>query len=812
MPQEPFFIQVAPAAPVFGRYTYSVNPEICGIVTPGQRVLAPFGRRKITAYVLTTHVNIDDIKVPIKPIDSVLDAKPFFPPEMLPLYEWIASYYKYPLGLTLESALPQGINITESTVYAPAADTHTSELSPLAAQIMELLGKKPRPLKSLQRALGLPLKDVRRELNRLEAMDAVSAELTLQNQTTRAKTEKWVLLNPEADCAPQRMTAARLRTLEILRHNPEISLHELTEKSEASPAVIQKLAEQGMVTLEERRVYRDPLGFEISRDEPLELNMAQAFALKSILKSMQKPEAPKPFLLQGITGSGKTELYLQAAQAALDHGRTVLVLVPEIALITQTEHRFKARFGDAVAILHSALSAGERYDQWCRILNGEVKIVVGVRSAVFAPLNNLGLIVVDEEHDGSYKQESNLKYHARDVAIVRAQQAGCPIILGSATPSLQTAHNARQKKFTHLTLPERINDQLPVPIEVVDLRQAPPNQKMISKELKKAIAETMQRGEQTLLFLNRRGFTPSLLCKDCGETLTCRHCDISLTYHKNKNAAVCHFCGYMQAADTPCEKCESVNLVPLGFGIQRVEEHIQTLFPHARVARLDRDTATDRKTMLNIFRSLQQGAIDILLGTQMVAKGHDFPNITLVGIICADMSLNLPDFRADETTFQLLTQVAGRSGRGEKAGRVILQTYNPNHNVIKAACAQDYNAFFNHESETRQMLHYPPFSRVVQIRINAKTAKITRETAETLGEFCKKQRSSHKAYHGIEVLGPVEAPIARISNWHRWHLLLKSANAKSLHTFVEGLMQTVIKNLENEEIRISVDIDPVSMM
>lgn len=812
MPQEPYFIHVAPAAPVFGRYTYSVNPEIWGVVTPGQRVLTPFGRRKITAYILKTHVNIDDIKVPIKPIDSVLDAKPFFPPEMLPLYEWIAGYYKYPLGLTLEAALPQGINITENTVYTAVENTDIRELPQKAAQTMALLTKKPRSLKSLQKSLNFPLKDVRREVNRLMAFGCISAELVLQNQTTRAKTEKWVLLNPEAHCHPQRMTAARLRTLEILRHTPEISLHELTSQAGTSPAVISKLADQGLLMLEERRVYRDPLGFEINRDTPLKLNMAQAFALKSILKSMAKPETASPFLVQGVTGSGKTELYLQAAQAALDKGRSVLALVPEIALITQTEHRFKARFGEAVAILHSALSPGERYDQWCRILNGEIKVVVGVRSAVFAPLSNLGLIVVDEEHDASYKQESNLKYHARDVAIVRAQQAGCPIILGSATPSLQTAFNARQKKFTHLTLPDRINEQQPVPVEVVDLRQALPNQKMISGQLKKAIAETMKRGEQTLLFLNRRGFTPSLLCKDCGETLSCRHCDISLTYHKNKNAAVCHFCGYTQAADTPCEKCQSANLTPLGFGIQRVEEHIQTLFPHARVARLDRDTATDRKTMLNIFRSLQQGMIDILLGTQMVAKGHDFPNITLVGIICADMSLSLPDFRADETTFQLLTQVAGRSGRGEKAGRVILQTYNPNHNVIKAACTQDFNTFFNYESETRKMLHYPPFSRMVQIRVNAKTAKITRETAEALGEFCKKQRLSHKDYHAIEVLGPVEAPIARISNWHRWHLLLKSANAKNLHAFVEGLLQTIIKNLESEEIRISVDIDPVSMM
>lgn len=812
MPQKTTFIHVAPAAPVAGRYTYSLDAENLGPAIPGQRVLVPFGRRKITGYIVATDVNIDEIKVTLKPVDSILDAKPLFPPEMLPIYEWIAGYYKYPLGLTLEAALPQGINITENTIYTPMPDKDIWDLSDVAARIMTLLTAKPRTLKSVQRTLALPLKDVRRELNRLTAAGYVNAELALQSETTRAKTEKWVRLNADADCTPQRMTAARLRTLEVLSKTPEIGLHDLTEQAETSASVVQKLADQGLVTLEERRVYRDPLGFAINRDEPLALNMAQAFALKSIVKSMDATEAPKPFLVQGVTGSGKTELYLQAAQAALDKGRTVLVLVPEIALITQTEHRFKARFGDEVAILHSALSAGERYDQWCRILNGEVKIVVGVRSAIFAPLSNLGLIVVDEEHDGSYKQESSLKYHARDVAIVRARQAGCPIILGSATPSLQTAYNARQKKYTHLTLPDRINDQKPVPVEVVDLRTAMPNQKMISTPLKNAIKETLARGEQTLLFLNRRGFTPSLLCKDCGETLSCRFCDISLTYHKNQNAAVCHFCGYTQTADTPCEKCDSANLVPLGFGIQRVEEHVQVLFPEARIARLDRDTATDRKTMLNIFRNLQQGAIDILLGTQMVAKGHDFPNITLVGIICADMSLNLPDFRADETTFQLLTQVAGRSGRGAKAGRVILQTYNPNHNVIKAACAQDFNAFFNHESETRKLLQYPPFSRVAQIRINAKTAKQTRDTAEALGAFCQKQRLSHKDYAAIDILGPVEAPIAKISNWHRWHLLLKCTSAKSLHAFVEGLMQTVIKNLESEEIRISVDIDPVSMM
>lgn len=814
MPPETFFIETAPAAPVFKRYIYSANAAQLGRLVPGQRVLIPFGRRKITGYITAVDVDAGNVEAKIKPVDSVLESGPFFPPEMLPLFEWVADYYKYPLGLTLEAALPQGINITESLNYALAENADCSHLSGPALEIIRLLQAKPRTLKSLQRALGMSLKDVRRETHRLTAEGLLVAGLTLQNQSVRAKTEKWVCLNPNAKCSPQRMTAARLKVLETLRQTPEISLSELLAQTGVSTAVINKLAEQNIVQFEERRIYRDPLGFAINRDTPLTLNMAQSYALKAVCNSMENPagKPPKPFLVQGVTGSGKTELYLQAAQQALNKGHTVLILVPEIALITQTEHRFKARFGDQVAILHSALSAGERYDQWCRILNGEIKIVVGVRSAVFAPLANLGLVVVDEEHDDSYKQESGLKYHARDVAIVRAHKAGCPIILGSATPALQTAYNARQKRFTHLTLPERINEQKLAQIEVVDLRAVTPPNKMISPQLKAAITQTLTNKEQTLLFLNRRGFTPSLLCKDCGESLTCRNCDISLTYHKNKNAAMCHFCGYAQPADTPCEKCGSANIIPLGFGIQRVEEYVQQLFPNASIARLDRDTAQNRKTMLNIFRSLQQGEIDILLGTQMVAKGHDFPNITLVGVICADMSLNLPDFRADETTFQLLTQVAGRSGRGAKAGRVILQTYNPSHYVIQAARDQNFNAFCARENETRQMLNYPPFSRMAQVRINGKTAKITRETALALGEFCKKMRLSHKAYKGVEILGPVEAPIARISNWHRWHLLLKCVTAKNLHAFVEGLLQTVIKNLENDDVRITVDIDPVSMM
>ena len=431
---------------------------------------------------------------------------------------------------------------------------------------------------------------------------------------------------------------------------------------------------------------------------------------------------------------------MRIAQAALEKGFSTLILVPEIALISQTERRFRARFGECIAVLHSGLSAGERYDQWEKILEQQVKIVIGARSAIFAPVNRLGVIIVDEEHDNSYKQESSFRYNARDLAVVRAKQQNAVALLGSATPSIQSYHNADLKKFKKLRLTKRVQDRPMPKVQIVDLcqyRNERGIRKFITPELIQEIRQNLARGEQVLLFLNRRGYANYPVCAACGQPMLCKNCDISLTLHKRINAYKCHFCGFSKASVALCDKCGSSSIKQLGMGTEKIAAAMATLFPNARIARMDRDTTKQKGSLLNILKDLKKNKIDILVGTQMVAKGHDFPNITLVGIICADLSLNFPDFRSSEQTFQILAQVAGRAGRGSVPGRVILQTYSPEHFTITTAQHQDYSKFYNQEIIFRRALGYPPFSRLIQIKLSGKDQKSTKEHAIYTGEYCR---------------------------------------------------------------------------
>jgi primosomal protein N' (replication factor Y) len=431
---------------------------------------------------------------------------------------------------------------------------------------------------------------------------------------------------------------------------------------------------------------------------------------------------------------------MQIVAEVLKRGRSVLVLVPEIALITQMERRFRARFGECISVLHSALSAGERYDQWTRIVQGDVTVAIGARSAIFAPFNDIGVIIVDEEHDSSYKQDGKLRYNARDLAVVRAKQNKCMALLGSATPSIQSYYNVATKKFSELTLKKRV-EQRPLPkISIVDLRQnrdARGTRRFITTELRQSMAEALDRGEQVLLFLNRRGYASFPVCGVCGQAMRCKHCDISLTLHQRANAYRCHYCGFSRAAASSCDYCGSAKIKHLGLGTEKLQDMVAKIFPKARIARMDRDTTTRKGSILKLLKGLRNKTTDVLVGTQMVAKGHDFPNITLVGIICADLSLSFPDFRAGERTFQLLAQVAGRAGRGDRPGRVILQTYNPEHFSISAAREQDFISFYHQEIGFRKALNYPPFSRIIQFKISGKDPEKTKSHSRLLGELCR---------------------------------------------------------------------------
>jgi primosomal protein N' (replication factor Y) len=517
------------------------------------------------------------------------------------------------------------------------------------------------------------------------------------------------------------------------------------------------------------------------------------------------------FLLWGVTASGKTEVYLRAIQVALECGKEAIVLVPEISLTDQLVTELRGRFGRRVALLHSKLSRGERAEMWLRVHRGEIPVVVGARSAVFAPCHNLGLIVVDEEHDGAYKQEEGFRYNARDMALMRGKIMGFPVILGSATPSLETYYNARRGKICLLELPERPEGRGPTEVQVVDLRRRGRKVRargIISPPLHQAMAETLERGEQVLLFLNRRGFATFLICEDCGYTFRCRNCAVSLVHHLSEGALMCHYCGWKHPAPPLCPSCGGPDVRDLGIGTEAVELAVRELFPWARVLRMDKDTTTRKHAHREILRAWRRGEADILIGTQMIAKGHHVPNVTLVGIILADSTLNLPDFRASERTYQLLIQVAGRAGRGRRPGRVIVQSYEPDHPAIAFCPSQDYEAFASRELRLRKRASYPPYSRLVLMRVSAPREDSAAKAATLLGDVAKKICGEKDE---VLCLGPSPAPIAKLKGRFRWQLLLKSPSRPRLREAVESILREASGKMPPRA-RLAVDVDPQSFL
>ncbi len=806
-------IEVAVALPVHGTFTYRVPTDLCSAVDIGMRVLVPFGRRRATGYVMGPGALEE--RTGIKSILGVIDHRPIFPPVLAPLFRWAADYYLHPLGEVIKTALPGGLTVSEAPVFSLSEEgrRRRDDLSTPAA-IRAVLGKLSGGYLSaagLRRRLGAQFRP--EMLDRLAAQGVVLREMRLKG--ARAKTLLEPRLRPlRPDFGHVGRSPKKTLILQALAAAGDLSVRELADRVPGAAAHLRALIDAGRIERYSRRVFRDPFGDPIEPDAAPELTAEQQSAVAAV--EAARPAGFSCFLLNGVTGSGKTEVYMRLAADRIDAGRGVLVLVPEIALITQTERRFRARFGERVALLHSGLSAGERYDQWCRILQGEALIAIGARSAVFAPFADLGLIVVDEEHDTSYKQEGGLPYSARDLAVVRARQCGCPVILGSATPSLQSTYNVRRGKYVALRLPHRVR-QRPLPdVHVVDLRTCRDLRgpgRFISAELKQALEETLAQGDQALIFLNRRGFASFPVCAACGSPLRCRHCDISLTLHQSAQAYRCHYCGFSLPAGTGCERCGSGSIKHLGLGTEKVEAAVRALFPQARIARMDRDTTGRKGALVGLLKGLRERTIDILVGTQMVAKGHDFPDITLVGIVCADLSLSFPDFRAAELTFQLLAQVAGRAGRGDRPGRVILQAYTPDHFSIRTARDQDYDAFYRHEIEFREALGYPPVTRMVQLRIAGRDARRTRATAEKLGAACRALLAAETGVARlIQVMGPAEAALSRIAGHYRWQILLKSPRSGPLQRFVQRLLAEGPRGFGDRQVRVVVDVDPLFLM
>ncbi|MFP4032123.1 MAG: primosomal protein N' [Desulfococcaceae bacterium] len=820
-------VEVAVALPAPGTYTYRAPEAMADWIAPGQRVLVPFGRRKVTGYVLGP--GRADGSFRVKSVLDVLDDAPLFPPAMIPFFRWIADYYLHPLGEVIRNALPGGINLAEYVVLeateagraaagsrdggskrgADVSAEASRPLNPLEKALLgELAEPGPRRLRDLVRSLGREIPAAL--VHRMAAAGLLDRRREMSGGDTRTRTERYAAPVPDPP-DPEGLSAARRAVFDLLAAEGEMPVRRLKERIPTAPRLVKLLAEDGFVELFEREVYRDPFGEPVEPDAPPELTSEQEIAVAEVLATLDGDFAA--FLLAGVTGSGKTEVYLRLAAEALERGRTVLVLVPEIALISQMAHRFRARFGEKVALLHSGLTAGERYDQWLRIRRGDAPVVVGARSAVFAPLETPGLLVVDEEHDTSYKQGRDLLYNARDLAVVRARQTGGTVVLGSATPSVQSRYNVRCGKFRDLRLTRRVARR-PMPrVTVVDLRKEPDlrgARRFISPRLHQAIRETLNRGEQVLLFLNRRGFASFPVCGDCGEALRCKSCEVTLTLHRAENRYACHYCGYARPLDARCAACDSNRIHRLGYGTERVEDAVRRLFPAARVARMDRDTTARKGSLVRLLRALRNRSVDILVGTQMVAKGHDFPGITLVGILCADLSLSFPDFRAGERTFQLLAQVAGRAGRGDVPGQVILQTFNPDHFSIAAARNQDADAFYATEIGFRSALGYPPYSRLIHLRLDGRDVDRVRSVAQALGGAFRTLQSED-AFRALEVLGPIEAPISRIAGRFRWQILLKGRKVPVLRSAVRRLMAERNDLFSPAGVRVTVDVDPFFM-
>ncbi|MGN6104520.1 MAG: replication restart helicase PriA, partial [Kofleriaceae bacterium] len=719
------FTEVVVTLPVAGRYHYRVPPSLVGKVRLGARVLVVFGGRKVTGVVVREDVAPPEGVTPID-VSEVLDEEPALTPELVELCLWVADYYEAPPGEVMRAALPAGSGVAARVMLGltdagrAAYEGHGAALPPKQRAMLAKLAGGDLPSSAISK-LQRPVLDA------LIAQELVERRDQRKAARARLRRERVVRLLATVDAAREQVARAprRWAVVEALASGAAVAVSVLEQQVPGAKAALRELAKAGLVELSERElpIGAVPTGADMHVSPPPVLTDEQAVAVAEISAALvggaptsdppSEPaaEAPRvrapfsPFLLHGVTGSGKTEVYLRVIAEALRIGRTALVLVPEISLTPQLAARFRARFGDQVAILHSGLSEQARLGEWSRLRRGEASIAVGARSAVFAPLARLGVIVVDEEHDGSFKQDEGVRYHARDVALVRAQRAGAVCVLGSATPSLETATHAQRGPYRRLALTQRPTARPMPSVEVIDLRTyMPDGDAMLSAPLRTAIGETLAAGDQTILFLNRRGFATFVLCKACGHAFRCPHCSVSLTYHRHSDRLSCHYCGYQQRVPSACPSCGATEAIERkGLGTEKVAEAVAEAFPAARVARLDRDVASGAKIEAVLARVARR-EIDILVGTQMVTKGHDFPGVTLVGVLCADTGLNIPDFRASERTFQLLAQVAGRAGRGERPGRVLIQTYRPTAPAVVAAAAHDYAQFFDAELAERAEL------------------------------------------------------------------------------------------------------------
>ncbi|MFI5323973.1 MAG: primosomal protein N' [Thermodesulfobacteriota bacterium] len=796
-------VHVAVPIPGEGLYSYSVPAHLREGIALGKRVLVPFRNRRTIGFIVGSGQPPPDIE--LRDALDIIDDEPLFDNKRLEFLKWVADYYMTSLGIVLKAAHPGGlgvslkqlIKITDNGRRAVDQGRFTAHELLVLRTILNSGEISSQKLQSLVENTSSEL------LNSLRRRGLVEFEYEVKSDP-KIKTEKIISTAPEArlDDPLLKRKKTKSQILEYLLANGRVPLDDLKEVFGNVSVHLAWLGENGFIAIEHEEISRDPFAhIEIKEDRRPALSIDQEIACGKIRDAVESGKY-EPFLLHGVTGSGKTEVYLRAIEEVIGRGKEAILLVPEISLTPLLVKRVRARFGNKVAVIHSALSDGERFDAWRVASRGEVMVVICARSAIFAPFANIGIIVVDEEHETTYKQEETPCYNARDLALVLGKMSDSVVVLGSATPSAESYYNALKRKFTYLSLPLRVKDR-PLPsVEVADMKYE--SGAVFSGILREALVGNFWHDRQTILFLNRRGYSTLIVCPVCGEIMKCPNCSVSLTYHSRDDMVRCHMCGLAEKLTGACLKCgESVR--GLGIGTQKVEEELKRIIPEARAARMDRDTVAGKKSLLSLYSRLERGEIDVLIGTQMVAKGHDLPGVTLVGVISADISLGIPDFRSGERTFQLVTQVAGRSGRGDTPGRVIVQTYNPEHPSIRYAVRQDSKGFLEEELRLREELGYPPFSRLLNVRFTGKNERETGDVAERAGVTARKLVTKLKP-GALHILGPSPCPVSKVRNRYRFQILLKSTNAGLLRSFTKKLMK-LVSNLAGG-VRVSVDIDP----
>jgi primosomal protein N' (replication factor Y) (superfamily II helicase) len=785
-------------------FDYLIPNKWIGTIEPGMRVIVPFGPRKIQGFVISIKAQSDfqTLKEIIEPMDLV----PVLNQELLDLGHWLTENTLCFKIAAFQAMLPAALKAKYEKKVKLANHSCVEELP----DILKSIFMKTETLAwedALEKGIVSSLQK--------EAANGHIEVIYEVKERVKKKKRKFIQsllsqedLQREIDQLPKRAEKQRDLLSYFLKNSSPIEERKLVVNVGISQSTIKTLCEKKVLEEKFMEVYRDPYAErEFKRTSPLLLTEAQKAAIQPILQSIYQDQHDV-FLLYGVTGSGKTEIYLQSIQDVLKKGKEAIVLVPEIALTPQMVNRFKGRFGEQVAVLHSGLSAGEKYDEWRKIFRKEVSVVVGARSAVFAPFENLGIMIIDEEHETSYKQEEMPRYHARDVAIERAINARCPVVLGSATPSLETFARAQKGVYQLLTLTKRMNNHSLPPVEIIDMREElrSGNRSMFSTSLLEKLKGRIEKKEQTVLFLNKRGHSSFVMCRDCGYVMSCPNCDISLTYHRVREQMKCHYCGHESYVPKNCPECSSEHIRYFGTGTQKVEDELGKILPEAKVIRMDVDTTSRKGSHEKLLNDFQEGKADILLGTQMIAKGLDFPNITLVGVLSADTMLHLPDFRASEKTFQLLTQVSGRAGRHDLPGEVVIQTYTPEHYSVELAGQQDFDLFYQREMMVRKIHKYPPFYYIALITVSHEQLMKVVSTTEKITKYVR-SRLSDKAV----ILGPVASPIPRIKNRYRYQCLIKYKREPDLTLTLKKVLAQYQKETASG-LQVSVDVNPFILM